>query len=34
MLKWIFNDDELADEGVKNDDLEIVGVRGGVLVIL
>ena len=34
MLEGILNDDELADEGVKNDDLEIVGVRGGVLVIL
>ena len=34
MLEGIFNDDELADEGVEDDDLVVVGVGRCVLVIL
>ena len=34
MLEGILNDDELADEGVEDDDLVVVGVGCSVLVIL
>ena len=34
MLEGILNDDELADEGVEDDDLVVVGVGRGILVIL
>ena len=34
MLERILDDDELTDEGVEDDDLVVVGVGRGVLVIL